>query len=229
MPKRDDVVLLRDIQDAINQIESYLAGVSFGVFCETPLLQDGVMHRLEIIGEVSRNLSDAFLEQYPDIPWQDIIGMRNRLAHAYFAVDLRRSGKQRKLTSQRSGMDRGYPGTVTVGILMSETDNSSAKHRLGTLPIQRGFSYSSPCSPRLRPSSGWMWTRHSACPRPSAAGWGGSATPGAVTGALMTLGLKYGAAVADPAAKERMYAETREFIARFQARHGAPAWDALLG
>ena len=89
MPKRDDVVLLRDIQDAINQIESYLAGVSFGVFCETPLLQDGVMHRLEIIGEASRNLSDAFLEQYPDIPWQDIIGMRNRIAHAYFAVDLR--------------------------------------------------------------------------------------------------------------------------------------------
>ena len=36
------------------------------------------MHRLEIIGEASRNLSDAFLEQYPDIPWQDIIGMRNR-------------------------------------------------------------------------------------------------------------------------------------------------------
>jgi uncharacterized protein with HEPN domain len=65
MPKRDDVVLLRDIQDAINQIESYLAGVSFGVFCETPLLQDGVMHRLEIIGEVSRNFSDAFLRTVP--------------------------------------------------------------------------------------------------------------------------------------------------------------------
>jgi uncharacterized protein with HEPN domain len=89
MPKRDDVVLLRDILDAINQIESYLVEVSFGVFCETPLLQDGVMHRLEIIGEASRNFSDAFLEQYPDISWQDIIGMRNRIAHAYFAVDLR--------------------------------------------------------------------------------------------------------------------------------------------
>lgn len=89
MPKRDDVVLLRDILDAINQIEAYLAGVSFGVFCETPLLQDGVMHRLEIIGEASRNLSDAFLDQHSDIPWQDIIGMRNRIAHAYFAVDLR--------------------------------------------------------------------------------------------------------------------------------------------
>jgi len=89
MPKRDDVVLLRDILDAIHQIESYHAHVSYGVFCETPLLQDGVMHRLEIIGEASCNFSDAFLEQYPEIPWQDIIGMRNRIAHAYFAVDMR--------------------------------------------------------------------------------------------------------------------------------------------
>ncbi len=89
MPKRDDVVLLRDILDAISQIELYLADVTYWTFCETPLLQDGVMHRLEIIGEASRNLSDAFLEVHLDIPWQDIIGMRNRIAHAYFAVDLR--------------------------------------------------------------------------------------------------------------------------------------------
>jgi uncharacterized protein with HEPN domain len=89
MPKRDDDILLRDILDAIGQIELYLAGVTYGPFCETPLLQDGVMHRLEIIGEASRNLSDAFLEGHLDIPWQDIIGMRNRIAHAYFAVDLR--------------------------------------------------------------------------------------------------------------------------------------------
>lgn len=89
MPKRDDVVLLRDILDALVQIESYLTDVSYEAFCETPLLQDGVMHRLEIIGEASRNLSDAFLDQHPDIPWQDIIGMRNRIAHGYFAVDLR--------------------------------------------------------------------------------------------------------------------------------------------
>jgi len=89
MPKRDDVVLLRDILDAISQIELYLADVTYRTFCETPLLQDGVMHRLEVIGEASRNLSDAFLDLHSGIPWQDIIGMRNRIAHAYFAVDMR--------------------------------------------------------------------------------------------------------------------------------------------
>ena len=75
-----------------------------------------------------------------------------------------------------------------------------------------------------------MRTRHCVCPRPSAAGWGGlGGTCGAVTGALMALGLKYGATVADPAAKERTYALTREFIARFEARHGATACADLLG
>ena len=52
---------------------------------------------------------------------------------------------------------------------------------------------------------------------------------GAVTGAWMVLGLKYGAIVADPAAKERTYAQTREFIARFEVRQGATACADLLG
>jgi len=89
MPRRDDAVLLRDILDAIHQIDSYLADVTYEMFCRTPLLQDGVMHRLEVIGEASRNLSDAFLDERLDIPCQDIVGMRNRIAQAYFAVDLR--------------------------------------------------------------------------------------------------------------------------------------------
>jgi uncharacterized protein with HEPN domain len=89
MPKRDDVVLLRDILDAIRQIELYLNRVSYLRFVATRLLQDGVAHQLEIIGEAARNLSEDFREQHSEMPWQDIIGMRNRIAHAYFAVDVR--------------------------------------------------------------------------------------------------------------------------------------------
>ena len=55
------------------------------------------------------------------------------------------------------------------------------------------------------------------------------ATCGAVTGALMVLGLKYGATVPDKAAKELTYAQAREFLARFGARYGATACSALLG
>jgi C_GCAxxG_C_C family probable redox protein len=67
-----------------------------------------------------------------------------------------------------------------------------------------------------------------------AAGFGGGMgrtghTCGAVTGALMVLGLKHGATVPDAAAKERPYAQAREFMARFEARHGATACADLLG
>ena len=54
-------------------------------------------------------------------------------------------------------------------------------------------------------------------------------TCGAVTGALMVLGLRYGSSVADKVAKEITYAQARDFIARFEARHGATACADLLG
>jgi len=89
MPKRDDVVLLNDMLDAIAQVETYLTQVPHSRFVESRLLQDGVMHEIEIIGEAARNLSENFREQHSAMAWQDIVGMRNRIAHGYFAVDLR--------------------------------------------------------------------------------------------------------------------------------------------
>ena len=52
------------------------------------LVQDGVIRQLEIIGEASRHLSDELRAQHPDSPWQQIIGLRNRLIHAYFDINL---------------------------------------------------------------------------------------------------------------------------------------------
>lgn len=89
MKKRDDAVYVQDVLDAIHQIETYLAGLSYDDFLGNRLVQDGVAHQLEIIGEASRNLSQGFRDRYLGLPWQDIIGMRNRIAHAYFAIDLR--------------------------------------------------------------------------------------------------------------------------------------------
>jgi uncharacterized protein with HEPN domain len=52
------------------------------------LIQDGVVRQLEIIGEASRNLSSEFREQQAEIPWRQIIGLRNRVIHAYFEINL---------------------------------------------------------------------------------------------------------------------------------------------
>lgn len=86
--KKDDTVYLQHILDAIEQIEEYLKGVSVKRFLQTRLLQDGVVRQLEIIGEASRNLADEFRQTHPEVPWGEIVGLRNRIIHAYFNVNL---------------------------------------------------------------------------------------------------------------------------------------------
>ena len=84
----DDTLYLQHILDATRQIAEYLDGVSEDEFYRTPLLQDGVIRQLEIIGEATRRLSMSWRERYDHVPWQDIVGMRNKLIHDYFGVDL---------------------------------------------------------------------------------------------------------------------------------------------
>ncbi len=84
---KDDAFFLRHILDAVNQIEEY-TNIAYEEFLETRLLQDGVVRQLEIIGEATKNLSSDITGQYPQIPWKEIAGMRDKLIHAYFGVDL---------------------------------------------------------------------------------------------------------------------------------------------
>lgn len=86
--KKNDSVYLQHILDAIEQIEIYTSSKSYDEFLRERLIQDGVVRQLEIIGEASRNLSSEFREQQPEIPWRQIIGLRNRVIHAYFEINL---------------------------------------------------------------------------------------------------------------------------------------------
>ena len=86
--KKDDTVFLRHILDAIELIEEYLRDKSYEEFKNNRMLQDAVIREIEIIGEATKNLSMDFRSKYPDIPWRQIAGMRNKLIHEYFGVDL---------------------------------------------------------------------------------------------------------------------------------------------
>ena len=88
MKYHDDITYLRHIYDATVQIEEYTRHVTQKIFAQTPLLQDGVIHQLEIVGEATKRLSPLLRQQYSDIPWQDIAGMRDKLIHDYFGVDV---------------------------------------------------------------------------------------------------------------------------------------------
>jgi uncharacterized protein with HEPN domain len=82
--KRDHVRLLH-IRDAILRIQNY---ASARADLDEPLIQDAVIRNLEVIGEAVKALSADVRQKHSAIPWADIAGMRDRLIHHYFSVDL---------------------------------------------------------------------------------------------------------------------------------------------
>lgn len=83
---RDDRERVLDILEAIGRIERVSArGRDY--FYDDEMAQVWVIHHLQIIGEAVRGLSSEFVAANPEVPWSDIIGMRNILVHHYFGID----------------------------------------------------------------------------------------------------------------------------------------------
>ena len=86
--QRDREFLL-DILDAAKLAISYVGEKSTEDFLKDTQCQDAVIRRLEIIGEASRRISEKTQADFPDLPWSEMIGMRNVMIHEYDDVDLR--------------------------------------------------------------------------------------------------------------------------------------------
>lgn len=84
---RDPLLYLEDILQAARWIDEYVTGVDFDDFVGDHMRFNAVVRALEVIGEAARGLPDAVKDELGEVPWREIIGMRNILAHAYFAVD----------------------------------------------------------------------------------------------------------------------------------------------
>lgn len=88
MPKRDLGLLIEDMLAAIRKIERYIESMDQGQFHQDEKTVDAVARNLEILGEVTRQLPEEFVARFPDVPWRQMAGLRNRIVHDYFGLDL---------------------------------------------------------------------------------------------------------------------------------------------
>jgi uncharacterized protein with HEPN domain len=86
--KKDDLIYLDHILECFSKVVLYTDGVHYKEFITDEEKQDAVIRKIEVAGEATKRLSLELRNHYGDIPWRAIAGMRDKLIHDYFDVDL---------------------------------------------------------------------------------------------------------------------------------------------
>ena len=88
MSEKSPRLYLEDILTSVSRIEEYSRNLSFEDFKKDQKTIDAVIRNLEIIGEAARNVPEDFSEKHPELPWREMISVRNKVIHEYFGVDV---------------------------------------------------------------------------------------------------------------------------------------------
>jgi len=88
MTTRTPKLYLNDIVDSMRSIINYTKNLSFERFSGDKKTIDAVVRNFEIIGEATKHIPSKIKNQHPDIPWKEMAGMRDKIIHEYFGVDL---------------------------------------------------------------------------------------------------------------------------------------------
>ena len=79
---------IQDILDSIRDIESFIKGLTFEDFKKDRKTVNAVVRSIEVIGEASKNIPTEIKTRYPGVPWKKMAGMRDKLIHEYFGIDV---------------------------------------------------------------------------------------------------------------------------------------------
>jgi len=88
--RKDDAIRLRHMLDAAREALSFAQGKNRKDLSVDRMLVLSLIKSVEIVGEAASTVTQELCERHPDIPWRDIVAMRNRLIHVYFDIDLDR-------------------------------------------------------------------------------------------------------------------------------------------
>ncbi len=87
MSKREDIILLEDINECIERIQRYSNGLTISIFLQDEKLQDAIARNFEIMGEAASRLSEEFRAVHTTINWRLLKDFRNKLIHVYEIID----------------------------------------------------------------------------------------------------------------------------------------------
>jgi len=88
MVNPDNTVFLHHISDACKKCLKYVSGMDYEEFVIDEKTVSAVVRELSVVGEAARKTTDDFRSKNPQVPWDKIFGMRNRLVHDYMGVQL---------------------------------------------------------------------------------------------------------------------------------------------
>ena len=86
-PPRDYRDYLHDLLDASEKVAEFIRGMTQSQFLEDEKTQFAVVRGLEIIGEAAKKIPASVKAKYPQVPWREVAGMRDKLVHDYFGVN----------------------------------------------------------------------------------------------------------------------------------------------